>query len=83
MPLLYAPFFAIIMWFITEDYIEMLEAPDCFELWAPFIDDMLVDCSRVNLENLLLLLSLVTLRLIYLLVLKDKEVLEASMKRIW
>jgi hypothetical protein len=71
------------MWFITEDYIEMLEAPDCFELWAPFIDDMLVDCSRVNLENLLLLLSLVTLRLIYLLVLKDKEVLEASMKRIW
>jgi hypothetical protein len=71
------------MWFITEDYFKVLEARECFQLWIPFIDDMLIDCSRVNLKNLIQMLCVVALRLIYLLILKDREVLEASIKESW
>ena len=82
-PLLYTPFFAIIIWFVTASHIKLLKAPDCYELWVPFIDDMLNDCSSVNLKNLMLMICIVTLRLVYLLVLKDKEVLEAIIRRMW
>ena len=72
------PFFAIIIWSVIEfNYIRMLQAPDCLGKWTEFIEEMETDCSRMNLRNLLLMLCLVSLRIFYLLVLKDKEVLDA------
>ena len=51
--------------------------------WTKFIDDMQDDCKGVNLKNSRLFNLIIIFRLIYWVIIKDREVLEAIIIKIW